>query len=163
MGKSGYPITPAVRFLRAEKVDFKGFVYPYADHGGTRQAAAQLKVPEERVIKTVVMETGDDAPLLVLMHGNRAVSTRQLARVIRTKTVAAVRADKTVPLTGYPVGGISPFGTRRILPVYVQRTVLDLETIFINGGKRGFLVEIEPAVLITSLSAIAVDVAAEPS
>jgi Cys-tRNA(Pro) deacylase len=160
MAKPAYPITPAVRFLRAAKVDFRPLTYPYAEHGGTRHAAAQLKVPEERVIKTLVMQTGDAVPLLVLMHGNRAVSTRQLARVIGTKTVAAVQAGKTISLTGYQVGGISPFGTRRVLPVYLQRTILDLETIFINGGKRGFLVEIEPGVLITSLSATAVDLAA---
>ncbi len=159
MGKPGYPITPAVRFLRAKRVDFKPFAYPYADRGGTRQAAVLLKVPEWRVIKTLVMETGQAVPLLVLMHGNRAVSTRQLARAVRAKTVAAVRAEKTVSLTGYQVGGISPFGTRRIMPVYVQRTILNLETIFINGGKRGFLVEIDPMVLITWLSAIPVEVA----
>ena len=163
MGKPAFPVTPAVRFLRAEQVDFKPFTYPYVDHGGTGQAAALLKVPEARVIKTLVMETSDAAPLLVLMHGNRTVSTRQLARLVRTRTVAAVRAAKTVPLTGYQVGGISPFGTRRKMPVYVQRTILGLETIFINGGKRGFLVEIEPIVLITALSAIPVEVATASS
>jgi len=103
------------------------------------------------------METGGGSPLLALMHGGRTVSTRKLARVVGTKRINPVHPDKTMICTGYQVGGISPFGTRKSMPVYFQTTILNVETIFINGGRRGFLVEIEPAVLVQSLGAIPVN------
>lgn len=158
MARPRYPITPAVRFLRSRRVAFKPFLYRYGDQGGARQAAMELRVPGERVIKTLVMETDDQSPLLVLMHGDRAVSTRQLARIIGAKKVVPVRPDIALLCTGYQVGGISPFGTRQALPVYVQFTILKMETIYINGGKRGFLVEVQPDVLLETLSATPVDV-----
>jgi Cys-tRNA(Pro) deacylase len=134
-------------------------MYTYVDHGGARQAAKQLKIGEHQVIKTLVMETENHRPLLVLMHGDQVVSTRQLARIIGSKKVRPVRPERALHFTGYPVGGISPFGTRQAMPVFVQATILNLETIFINGGKRGFLVAIDPDVLLDRLSAIPVDVA----
>ncbi|WP_319409832.1 YbaK/EbsC family protein [uncultured Desulfosarcina sp.] len=160
MPRPRYPITPAIRFLRSKQVDFHSLIYPYANHGGARQAAVELSIPEHRVVKTLVMETEDLSPLLVLMHGDQAVSTRQLARVIGAKKVLPVRPEKALYCTGYQVGGISPFGTRQKMPVFVQATILELKTIYINGGKRGFIVEIDPAILLKTLAAIPVDVAA---
>jgi Cys-tRNA(Pro) deacylase len=161
--RRGFPITPAVRFLRSKQVTFTPYLYRYASHGGTRQAALALDISEHRVVKTLVMETEDPSPLLVLMHGDRSVSTRKLARLIGTKKVTPVPPAGALRHTGYQVGGISPFGTRSDMPVYVQDTILDSKTIFINGGKRGFMVEIEPAVLLRTLSAMPVDVATERS
>ena len=157
MAKINYPVTPAIRFLRSKKIDFNPFLYNYTDQGGARQAAEALKVSAHRVIKTLVMMADDRSLLLVLMHGDRAVSTRQLARFIESKSVQPIPAEKTERWTGYRVGGISPFGTCKPMRVYVQQTVLDLTTIFINGGKRGFLLEIKPEVLLDTLGAIAVD------
>ena len=159
MTKTNYPVTPAIRFLRSKKIDFNPFLYNYAHHGGARQAAEALMISAHRVVKTLVMTTDDRSLLLVLMHGDRAVSTRQLARSIGSKSVRPISPEKTERCTGYRVGGISPFGTRRTMRVYVQQTVLDLTTIFINGGKRGFLLEIKPAVLLNTLGAVAVDCA----
>ncbi|MEE4111666.1 MAG: YbaK/EbsC family protein [Desulfobacteraceae bacterium] len=160
MTRPRYPVTPAIRFLRAKRVDFKTFIYTYTDRGGARQAARELGVPEHWVVKTLVMETGDQLPLLVLMHGDQAVSTRKLARVIDTKKVLPVRPDKALNHTGYQVGGISPFGVRQPMPVYVQTTILELKTIYINGGKRGFIVAVDPIVLLDTLSAVPVPIAA---
>jgi Cys-tRNA(Pro) deacylase len=159
MAKHRYPITPAVRFLRSRQVPFKPVLYRYGDHGGARQAAREMHISEHCVIKTLVMETDERSPLIVLMHGDQAVSTRQLARQIGTKKVLPVRPDDARHYTGYRVGGISPFGTRQPFPVYVQATILEMETIFINGGKRGFLVAVAPDVLPETLSATPVDVA----
>lgn len=160
LNRPRYPITQAIRFLRAMQVDFETFSYSYTDRGGARQAALELRIPEYRVVKTLVMETDALSPLLVLMHGDRAVSTRKLARVIGTKKVLPVQAEKALNCTGYQVGGISPFGTRQNMPVYVQTTILELKTIYINGGKRGFMVAVDPDVLLKTLSAIPVSVAA---
>jgi Cys-tRNA(Pro) deacylase len=162
MKKPKYPITPAIRFLREKQVDFNCFIYTYFSRGGALQAAAELQIPEHRVVKTLVMETEAQTPLLVLMHGDQTVSTRKLARVIGAKKVLPVRPEKALSCTGYQVGGISPFGTRQQIPVYVQATILDLKTIYINGGKRGFIVEIEPVVLLNLVSAIPVSVATCP-
>jgi Cys-tRNA(Pro) deacylase len=157
MTKTNYPVTPAIRFLRSRKIDFNPFLYTYAGHGGARQAAEALMIPAHRVIKTLVMTSDEQSLLLVLMHGDRTVSTRQLARSIGSKTVRPIPHENTERCTGYRVGGISPFGTRKAMRVYVQQTVLDATTIFINGGKRGFLLEIKPKVLLDTLGAIAVD------
>src|SRR5690606_32705911 len=123
------------------------YLYMYEDHGGTRHAADSLNVPDHAVIKTLVMETDAHKPLLVLMHGDYEVSTKQLARVLDVKRVEPVDAARAEKYTGYQVGGISPFGTRMALPVYVEGSVLTFERIYINGGKRGFLMEIAPSVL----------------
>ncbi len=162
MNRPRYPITPAIRFLRAKRVDFQPFLYTYTDRGGARQAAMELRIPQHRVVKTLVMETDDQSPLLVLMHGDQAVSTRKLARVLGAKKVLPVRPEKALNCTGYPVGGISPFGTRQDMPVYVQATILEMKTIYINGGKRGYIVAVDPMVLLKTLSAIPVSVAAVP-
>jgi len=160
MTKSKYPITPAVRFLRAKRIDFKAHTYTYSDHGGAGQAAEALNVDAHRVVKTLVMKAEDRVLLLMLMHGDREVSTRQLARVIGRKKVLPADPSVAQRSTGYQVGGISPFGTRNRLPVYVEESILALESIFINGGKRGFLVEIDPAILTKTLNAIAVKASA---
>lgn len=160
MAKSRYPTTQAIRFLKSEQVDFKPYSYTYVEHGGAGHAAEQLCISPHRVVKTLVMETDKQAPLLTLMHGDQTVSTGRLARAIGVKRVLPIHPDKVLRGTGYPVGGISPFGIRKAMPVFVQRTILALTTIFINGGKRGFLVEIEPGVLLKTLHALPVDVAA---
>ena len=142
-----YPITPAVRWLREKKIEFVPRVYDYVEHGGTRHSAESLAVSEHAVVKTLVMETDRRKPLIVLMHGDREVSTKNLARRLEVKSVQPCSPDVAAKHTGYMVGGTSPFGTRATLPVYVERTIFDLPKIFINGGKRGFLVEIEPEAL----------------
>ena len=159
MAKNRLPITPAIRFLRSKRVDFTPHVYTYAEHGGAGQAATELKLPPHRVVKTLVLETADQKPFLMLMHGDQTVSTKQLARALGKKRVMPADPSKAQRVTGYQVGGISPFGTRTTLPVVVQETILALDRICINGGKRGFLVEIDPAVLTRELGAIAVNVA----
>ncbi|PID40246.1 MAG: Cys-tRNA(Pro) deacylase [Proteobacteria bacterium] len=159
MPKNRYPITPAVRFLRSRKIAFKPFVYTYAQHGGTCQAAEACGFFEHCVIKTLVLETHEHQALLMLMHGDRQVSTRSLARFVGAKRLQPVSADRATAVTGYLVGGISPFGTRRQLPVFVQESILSLEHVLINGGKRGFLVEINPRAIVNTLSAVAVNAA----
>ena len=139
-----HPVTPAVRFLRDEKIEFTPRVYDYVEKGGTRGSARQLGVDEHAVVKTLVFETNEKKPLMVLMHGDREVSAKNLARHLGVKSVEPVLPERAAKLTGYLVGGTSPFGTRTAMPVYVEKTIFDLEKIYINGGKRGFLVEIKP-------------------
>jgi Cys-tRNA(Pro) deacylase len=142
-----YPVTPAVRVLRENKVEFEPHVFDYVEKGGTRHSSRVLGVDEHAVVKTLVFETNEKKPLIVLMHGDCQVSTKNLARLLNVKTVAPVAPEKASKLTGYLVGGTSPFGVKTKLPVYVERTIFDLERIYINGGKRGFLVAIAPRVL----------------
>ena len=142
--REDYPITTAIRELRAARVAFVPHLYNYVEHGGTRVSAELLGVQEHSVIKTIVMETDEKKPLLVLMHGDLEVSTKQLARVIGVKHVELCSADVAQRHTGYQFGGTSPFGTRKRPPVYAEKTIFDLPKIYINGGKRGFLVEIDP-------------------
>ena len=146
-----YPITPAVRFLRERTVDFVPHLYDYVEKGGAKESARQLGVDVHAVVKTLVFETNEKKPLIVLMHGDREVSTKNLARHLGVKSVEPVSPEKASKLTGYLVGGTSPFGTRTELPIYVEKSIFDLEKIYINGGKRGFLVELEPAVLRSAL------------
>ena len=153
-----YPITPAVRVLREKKVDFTPHVFDYVEKGGTRHSSASLGVDEHAVVKTLVFETSEKKPLIVLMHGDRQVSTKNLARLLNVKAVAAVVPEKAQKLTGYLVGGTSPFGTKTRMPVYAEETIFNLEKIYINGGKRGFLVEIEPKVLRDVLNAAQISV-----
>ncbi len=157
--KIDYPITPAVRVLREKKIEFAPHLYAYKEHGGTRHSAAELGVDEHSVIKTLVMETDSREPLIILMHGDREVSTKELARALGVKTVLPCSPDTAQKHTGYMVGGTSPFGTRKRLPVYAEKTIFDLPRIFINGGKRGFLVEIDPKDLRAALDVKEVDVA----
>jgi Cys-tRNA(Pro) deacylase len=161
MGGARVPATPATTFLRSRGVDFSGHSYDYVEHGGTAESARQLGVPEHAVVKTLVMENEDGQPLVVLMHGDRVVSTKQLARQIGCRSVAPCAPEVAQRHSGYQVGGTSPFGLRKPLPVYVERTVLALPQIWINGGRRGLLVGIEPRVLVDALGATPVDCALE--
>ena len=154
-----FPVTPAVRYLREKKIDFVSHLYDYVEKGGTAESARQLGVDEHAVVKTLIFETNDKKPLIVLMHGDRQVSTKTLARHLGVRSVEAASPDRANKWTGYLVGGTSPFGTRASMPVFIERTILDLDRIYINGGKRGFLVEIDPAVLTANLSPQAVEVA----
>jgi Cys-tRNA(Pro) deacylase len=142
-----FPVTPAVRYLRENGVAFVPHLYEYVDKGGTKESARQLAVDEHAIVKTLVFETSEKKALIVLMHGDREVSTKNLARHLGVKAVAPTTPETVARLTGYHVGGTSPFGTRTRLPVYAERTIFGLERIFINGGKRGFLIEIDPVVL----------------
>jgi Cys-tRNA(Pro) deacylase len=162
MPRPDYPITPAIRVLREKGIEFKPHLYAYEEHGGTGHSAAALGVPEHHVVKTIVMQTDERTPLLVLMHGDREVSTKQLARLIGAKRVEPCDEPTATKHTGYLFGGTSPFGTRHPLPVYVEKTVFDLSNIFINGGKRGFLVEIKPSDLRQAFPVTEVEVGIEP-
>ena len=145
--------TPATQWLRAQGVDFTEHVYDYVEHGGTAESSAQLGVPEHEVVKTLVMQDEAARPLVVLMHGDRTVSTKNLARAIGAKSVEPCKPDVAQRHSGYLVGGTSPFGFRKDVPVYVQETVLDLPRILINGGRRGYLVGIASSVLRDKLDA----------
>ena len=145
--------TPATQFLRRHKVEFGEHPYDYVDHGGTAESARQLGVDEHQVVKTLVMEDESAKPLIVLMHGDRTVSTKNLARQIGAKRVEPCKPEVASRHSGYMIGGTSPFGTKKAMPVYVESTILELDRIFINGGRRGFLVSIEPAVVTSLLHA----------
>lgn len=148
MDKQDLPITPAVRFLRERKIDFKPHFYPYEEHGGTHRAADLLKIPEHSVIKTLVMESDSGQPFIVLQHGDYQVSTKGLARQMGVKRINPCDAGRAQKHTGYQVGGISPFGTKKNLPVYAEKSIFSLVKLYINGGKRGFLIEIPPGDLL---------------
>ena len=148
--------TPATQWLRARGIAFSEHVYEYVDHGGTAESSAQLGVPEHEVVKTLVMQDEAARPLVVLMHGDRTVSTKNLARAIGAKSVEPCKPEVAQRHSGYQVGGTSPFGFRKDAPVYVEETVLALPRILINGGRRGYLVGIDPAVLTGPLGARAV-------
>jgi len=151
------PETPATTFLRKHNVSFTEHLYDYLEHGGTSQSSRQLGVDEHAVVKTLVMQDQDAKPLIVLMHGDRQVSLKNLARQIGAKKVEPCKPEVAQRHTGYQVGGTSPFGTRKNLPIYVERSVLALPAIYINGGNRGFLVRISPQVLTNVLHAHPVD------
>ena len=155
------PSTPATRLLRQLKIPYTEHVYRYEEHGGTAVSSRELGVEEHAVVKTLVMEDDAGAPLVVLMHGDREVSTKALARQIGKKTVQICRPEVAQRHSGYLVGGTSPFGTRKEMRVHVERTILDLPKIYVNGGSRGFLVGIAPADLVRVLSPVPVDVAIE--
>ncbi|MFY9608249.1 MAG: Cys-tRNA(Pro) deacylase [Blastocatellia bacterium] len=159
MSKINYPVTSAVRLLRAKKIAFEPHLYDYKERGGTAHSAAELGVQEHAVVKTLVMETDSRQPLLVLMHGDREVSTKELARVIGVRSVTPCASETAQRQTGYLVGGTSPLGTRKQLPVYAERTIFDLPRIYINGGKRGFLISIAPGDLREALTILEVSVA----
>jgi len=145
--------TPATQWLRAQGVEFTEHIYDYVEHGGTAESSAQLGVPEHEVVKTLVMQDEAARPLVVLMHGDKTVSTKNLARAIGAKSVEPCRPEVAQRHSGYMVGGTSPFGTKKAMPVYVEESVLALERICINGGRRGYLVGIEPRVLTDLLGA----------
>ena len=145
--------TPATQFLRRHGVAFGEHPYDYVEHGGTAESARQLGVDEHQVVKTLVMEDEHAKPLIVLMHGDRTVSTKNLARQIGAKRVEPCKPEVANRHSGYLIGGTSPFGTRKAMPVYVESSILELEQIWLNGGRRGFLVSIAPAVLTALLDA----------
>ena len=151
--------TPATQWLRRAGVAFSEHPYDYVDHGGTAESARQLGVAEHEVVKTLVMQDERAQPLIVLMHGDRQVSTKNLARAIGAKSVEPCAPEVAQRHSGYLVGGTSPFGTKKAMPVYVQQGVLALPRILINGGRRGYLVGIAPAVLTDALGAKPVDCA----
>ena len=143
--------TPATEQLRAAGVPFTEHVYDYVDHGGTAESARQLGWPEHAVVKTLVMQNERAEPLIVLMHGDKQVSTKNLARAIGAKSVEPCKPDVAQRHSGYLVGGTSPFGMRKTMPVYVEASVLDLPDLLINGGRRGYLLGLKPAVLVAEL------------
>jgi Cys-tRNA(Pro) deacylase len=157
--KEKFPITSAIRFLRENQVDFIERPYPYEEEGGTETAAKALNVDEHLVIKTLVMEDDQKSPFIILMHGDKQVSTKALARTIGVKSVNPCTPEVALKHTGYRVGGISPFGTKKSLPVYVEESILNLPKIFINAGRRGLLCEMLPSELIRILNPISVQVA----
>ena len=150
--------TPAIHFLRQRNVPFTEHLYRYEERGGTAVSSREMGVDEHIVIKTLVMEDERKQPLIVLMHGDRDVSTRNLARQIGCKTVAPCDPEVAQKHTGYLVGGTSPFGTRKQMPVYLERSIADLDRIYINGGRRGFVIALAPADLVRALSPTLVDV-----
>jgi len=145
--------TPATQLLRQHKVAFTEHVYDYVEHGGTAESSRQLSVPEHEVVKTLVMQDEKAQPLIVLMHGDCQVSLKELARQIPCKKVEPCKPDVAQRHSGYMVGGTSPFGTRKVMPVFVESGILALERICINGGRRGYLVGISPQVLTQLLQA----------
>jgi Cys-tRNA(Pro) deacylase len=151
--------TPATAFLKKNKVAFTEHPYEYEERGGTRVSSEKLGVPEHSVIKTLVMEDEDKKPLVVLMHGDREVSTKNLARQIGRKRVEPCRPEVAERHSGYQVGGTSPFGLRKPMPIFVEKTILELERIYINGGRRGFLVGVDPTELVRVVAAKPVEVA----
>ena len=151
--------TTAVHALRRHGIAFAEHEYRYEPKGGTAVSSRALGVDEHAVVKTLVMEDETKAPLIVLMHGDREVSTKQLARQVGKKLVKPCAPEVAERHTGYQVGGTSPFGTRKPLPVYVERTILDLDRIYINGGRRGFLVSLDPKAAAEALGATPVDAA----
>lgn len=158
MAKAKAPVTAAVRALRAAGVDFTDHLYDYEEHGGTAVSARELGVDEHAVVKTLVMEDDASNPLIVLMHGDRKVSTKELARTLGVKSVSPCTPDTANRHSGYLVGGTSPFGTRKQMPVYLEKTVLDLERIYVNGGKRGYLIGVKPDDVVRIINPVLVQV-----
>lgn len=161
MGAKDPPVTPAVRFLRAHAIAYEPCLYDYVEKGGTSRSSEELGVDEHGVVKTLVFETDAKEPLIVLMHGDRQVSARNLARQLGARSIQPCKPETAEKWTGYQVGGTSPFGTRYELPVYVERSVMALPKIWINGGKRGFLVALDPSALRALPKLVEVDVAIE--
>jgi len=158
---SKLPSTPATRLLREKGVAYTEHPYRYEERGGTRVSARELGVEEHAVVKTLVMEDDAGAPLMVLQHGDREVSVKALARQLGRKTIAPCRPEVAQRHSGYQVGGTSPLGTRKAMPVYVERTILALPRIYVNGGSRGFLVGLDPGALAALTGATPVDAAIE--
>ena len=161
--KAKVPITAAVRFLRDQGVTFTEHLYNYEEKGGTPVAARELGVNEHAVVKTLVMEDDRKQPLVVLMHGDRQVSTKNLARHIGVKHIGPCTPETAERHSGYRIGGTSPFGTRKPLPVYMEKTILDCERIYINGGHRGYLLGIAPAEVVRVVNPTLVEVAIDPA
>ncbi|WP_413568421.1 aminoacyl-tRNA deacylase [Bdellovibrio sp. HCB117] len=150
--KEKFPMTLAIRELLAHNVSYMGHLFPYQEKGGTKHSSQQLGVDEHIVIKTLIMEADDKSPLVVLMHGDLQVSTKQLARELGVKTISPCKPEVADRHSGYQVGGTSPFGTKRKMPVYMEKSIADLDVIYINGGKRGFLVSMSPKEVLRLLN-----------
>jgi Cys-tRNA(Pro) deacylase len=155
------PVTMAVRALRAAKVAFEPFMYPWEAHGGTAASAAALGVDEHAVVKTLIFEDEFAKPLCILMHGDREVSAKNLARTIGVKSVGPCKPEVADRHSGYQVGGTSPFGLKRAMAIYMETTIADLPAIYINGGARGFLVRLDPVEVVRVLQPVLVEVAIE--
>jgi Cys-tRNA(Pro) deacylase len=153
--------TPATTFLDQHGVRYSEHAFEYKEHGGTRHSSESLGVPEHQVVKTLIMENERAEPLVVLMHGDRKVSTKALARQAGMKRIAPCRPEVAERHSGYLVGGTSPFGTRKRMPVFLERSVLQLPHIYINGGRRGFLLRMDPSELTRVLAPVLVDAALE--
>jgi len=149
MSKAEYPVTQAVRFLRSKKIDFVPYVYAYEEHGGTARFAECTGKPEHQVIKTIVLQDEHKKGLVVLMHGDKHISTRNLARDLGMKHIEPADPKQANKWTGYLVGGTTPFGMKTRLPVYVEKSIWDLEKVYINGGKLGFIIGVSPQALRT--------------
>ncbi|MDK4698016.1 Cys-tRNA(Pro) deacylase [Kingella negevensis] len=160
MSKPDYPVTPAIRFLRTHKIDFQPCLYPYVEHGGTSVPAQHFGVDEHAVVKTIVLQDDKKRGLICIMHGDKHISTRNLARELGMKHIEPTTPEQANKWTGYLVGGTSPFGTKTNLPIYVEESIYELPTIYINGGKRGFLVAIKPQDL-AALNPTSVHIATE--
>ena len=163
MAHDRFPTTQAIRVLRGHGVEFTHHPYAYEERGGTEVSARELRVDEHAVIKTLIMEDDRKTPLIVLMHGDREVSTRNLARLLGVRSVAPCAPAVADRHSGYQVGGTSPFGTRRTMPVYAERSISDLPYLYVNGGRRGYLVGMRPAELIRVLKPTLADIAAAPT
>jgi len=159
MKRPSHSETPATQYLRRHRVAFREHFFEYVEHGGTARGAELLGVAEHALVKTLVMEDEQARPLLVLMHGDRSVSTKNLARQAQCKRISPCRPEVAQRHTGYQIGGTSPFGTRKPMPLYMERSILDLPAIYINGGRRGFLLQIDPRVIERLLAPVLVDVA----
>ena len=153
------PATPATRLLAEYGVEYTEHFYDYVEHGGTAVSSSALGVAEHEVVKTLVMETDQGEPLVVLMHGDRKVATREFARIAGAKRVFPCKPEAAERHTGYRVGGTTPFATRRPMPVYLERSILELDRIYINGGRRGYLLGMRPAEIVRVLGPVLVDVA----
>ncbi|PKO93293.1 MAG: Cys-tRNA(Pro) deacylase [Betaproteobacteria bacterium HGW-Betaproteobacteria-10] len=153
------PETPATRFLRSHKIPFACHLYAYEEHGGTKVSARELNVAEHAVVKTLIFEDENAKPLIVLMHGDCKVSAKELARQIGCKKVEPCKPEVANRHSGYLVGGTSPFGTKKQMPVYLEKSILDLPLIYINGGRRGFLVGVHPHDILRTLPAQTVETA----
>jgi Cys-tRNA(Pro) deacylase len=160
MKDSKTPVSPAIRVLREHKAAYTDHLYAYEAHGGTAVSARELGVDEHCVIKTLIMEDEQKHPLIVLMHGDCEVSTKNLARHLGVKTISPCAPETANRHSGYMVGGTSPFGTKKPMPVYVQQSIFELPRIYINGGKRGYLIGIDPEVLSAILAPERVDIIA---
>jgi Cys-tRNA(Pro) deacylase len=161
MNKQKLPVTPAIHMLREHHVEFTHHPYEYEEKGGTTVSARELDADEHAVVKTLVMEDDTGNPLIVLMHGDQQVSTKELARIIGVKKISPCKPELANRHSGYQVGGTSPFGTRKPMPVYVEKTILDLPRMYINGGAKGYLVGLDPKELVRLLQPVLVEVGIE--
>jgi Cys-tRNA(Pro) deacylase len=158
MSDQKLPVTPAIRVLRAANISFTDHLYEYEERGGTAVSSRELGVDEHSVVKTLIMEDERKNPLIILMHGDLEVSTKELARFLKVKTIAPCTPDTASKHSGYLVGGTSPFGTRKVMPVYMEESIVGLPKIYINGGKRGYLVGLDPKDLVKLLHPVLVKV-----